>query len=169
MNHFLEDIFDGINTLFIFNNNQFLENLNMGKLMFWIVVFAMVALAIYRYFKYNPLFFAGFNCSISFLLIAVNKVFFPASYEMLYAAELYMSVLLFMYLYLLLLWIPIRLQYDPKAEEKIQAVMMKGPLGEAEMKELYRLKASSREAYQNNVKWLFRLERPEAKETHSKT
>jgi len=153
VNHFFEEAMKGI-SLFIFKSFDSLRWIDANRFMFWLFMYALVVLAVYRLFKRGALFFAGLNLSVFLILVAVSILFFPKDHEMLYAAGTCLALFVFLFFFLLLLWIPIRLQYDPKAEEKIQLLLMQGPLNDEDLNHMYRLKARSREAYESNVKWL---------------
>lgn|GEM_PF-4844528 len=60
--------------------------------------------------------------------------------------------------YIFLLWFPLWLQYDKKAELKIKELEQKHQLNDADIERLYRLKASTRSVYESNMRWLFKLD-----------
>lgn len=164
MNHFVEDIMAGFNSLFSFNHYGLLEKISFNKLLFWLVIYSMIILVVYRILRNRPLSFAAVNLFILLCCVVAGSLWFTGNREMLLAAEMMMGLLTFLYLYLLFLWIPIRLQYDPQAEEKIRQLTVKAVLNDEEIKRLYHLKASTKAAYDNNVKWLLRIDHNKNKE-----
>lgn len=157
----MRDIIDGIIAsihAFLYGTSTslgLLSNVNYNKVLFWVFIVFVLRMIALSVFDRKPAIrlLANFVASIIFFVIASTMRF---QKEMQLVSEVTLFLTSFKVLYMFLLWLPIRFHYSPKADERINELMMQGELSADDNEELYRLRKRGREAYESHVNWLFK-------------
>lgn len=157
----MRELIDGVLAsihVFLFGSSTslgLLSNVNYNKVLFWIFIVFVIRMITLSVFDRRPgiRLVANLAAAIVFCVIASM---FRFQKEMRLVSEVALFLTAFNALYIFLLWLPIRFQYSPSADEKINELMMQGELSVEDHEQLYKLRKRGREAYENNVKWLFK-------------
>lgn len=157
MRELIDGIIDGVHVFFFGDSSSLglLSNVNYDKILFWIFIAFIIRLVIVRVLSDN----SALRLAVHFvaaLFFFVAASFIYKEKELLLISEAALFLTTFSGMYFFLLWLPIWFQYNPSADEKIKELLSKGVLTEEDNNELYKLRRQSSEAYDNNVKWLFK-------------
>ncbi len=141
-----------LNMLEVWNLPSYIK-ISYPHIAMWAVILLAISLYIYRDLKHRPFLMAlGY---FVFYAIAIFVAVNMRNMEFLIASEGYMALLFIVCLYFFFMWLPMRLEYDPKAEAKIQLLNAKVNITHEDMELLYKLKRSTKEAYDIKFKELF--------------
>ncbi|HEU5046992.1 MAG TPA: hypothetical protein VFT64_04030 [Rickettsiales bacterium] len=157
MRDFIDWIIASIHT-FLYGSSTslgLLSNVSYNKILFWIFIVFVIRMITLSVFERRPgiRILANLGAAIIFFAIAAPMRF---QKEMRLVSEAALFLTSFNALYIFLLWLPIRIQYNPKADEEINEILAHGELSVEDNERIYKLRKRSREAYENNVKWLFK-------------
>ncbi|MEI7668583.1 MAG: hypothetical protein WCJ33_00690 [Pseudomonadota bacterium] len=148
MNNLMDNIKRNFDWAYLYNK---FDKIKSDTLCYWIFIYLILICVIFRLFKNNL-----FNFSIVSIFVAATLYLMSANNtELMFVSLFFLALGIIYFFFLLLMWLPARLEYDENAEAKIKELERKNYLSEYEVEKIFKLKAATKESYQNKVKWIF--------------